>query len=58
MFLIFHLDIDECGTSNHNCHENAKCTNNAGSYTCECSTGYNGDGEKCDGKFIVKSRVI
>ena len=38
-------DIDECvagGTAN--CHLNAKCVNNKGSFDCFCKVGYLGDG--------------
>ena len=36
------IDYDECQDSP--CHENAACTNSAGSFTCECNAGYSGDG--------------
>ena len=36
------LDIDECD-------EHGICINSAGSYTCSCETGYNGDGFNCTG---------
>ncbi|XP_056616657.1 nidogen-1 [Triplophysa dalaica] len=43
-------DIDEC--HGNQCHENAFCTNTAGSFTCQCNAGYYGDGYHCstDGK--------
>ena len=37
-------DIDECATNRHNCDANAVCADTDGSFTCECSSGYNGDG--------------
>ena len=55
-FLI--LDIDECTTSNpatqHQCHENATCNDEDGSYTCMCNVGYTGNGfDICDGKWLL-----
>ena len=42
---VWDLDIDECATDDdNNCHANADCTNTAGSFTCACSSGYEGDG--------------
>ncbi len=39
------VDIDECATNDsNNCDENATCTNTAGSYSCACNNGYEGDG--------------
>ena len=38
-------DINECKRSGaNNCHENADCINNNGSFSCKCSNGYSGDG--------------
>jgi hypothetical protein len=47
----FHLDINECTAGTGNCDANAACTNTAGSFTCACNTGYNGDGTSCKGKL-------
>lgn len=41
------VDIDEC-VSNP-CHPNATCANINGTFTCECDTGYVGDGFTCQG---------
>ncbi len=38
------LDKDECALGTDNCHENATCTNTIGSFICDCSKGYSGDG--------------
>lgn len=42
-------DVDECAEDAHNCHFNASCINDEGSYLCECGVGYSGDGLNCDG---------
>ena len=42
-------DIDECLTSTHDCHSNADCTNNNGSFSCACMSGYTGNGVNCEG---------
>ena len=39
-----YLDINECSQSPAVCHQNAICTNTKGSYSCQCETGYTGDG--------------
>ena len=40
-------DIDECLTDTHNCHINADCFNEIGSFECTCQSGYEGDGVTC-----------
>ena len=43
-------DVNECADDTDNCHANADCTDNVGSFSCMCSTGYSGDGvENCTG---------
>ena len=44
------LDVDECSRNTDNCHENADCLNNPGSYTCHCKPGFTGNGTSCSGK--------
>ena len=40
--------MDECSDSSLNvCDANAECTNNVGSYTCACNSGFTGDGFSC-----------
>lgn len=44
-------DLNECESPETNqCDLNAECDNTEGSYTCNCSVGYTGDGENCTGK--------
>ncbi|XP_028415977.1 uncharacterized protein LOC114539542 [Dendronephthya gigantea] len=40
-------DYDECSENMNTCDQNAVCTNNAGSYTCQCRSGFYGDGHVC-----------
>ena len=52
--------MNECMNDDHNCGDNASCTNTEGSYKCRCDTGYkrevhinmaiNGDRLDCIGK--------
>lgn len=61
-------DIDECTilasipykntTILRSCHEKARCMNTVGSYKCQCTTGYAGDGFACVGKAFVLTIVI
>jgi hypothetical protein len=43
-------DINECLENMDNCHDNATCSNNEGSFACQCIQGYTGDGTNCEGK--------
>ena len=45
-------DVNECSRSLDNCHTNATCQNNVGSFTCACNVGHEGDGVDCDGKLL------
>merc|ERR1712176_1595115 len=40
-------DMGECEAETHDCHADATCTNNSGSYECECNAGFTGDGKDC-----------
>ena len=44
------LDIDECSTNAHSCDDSQRaiCTNNNGSFACQCKPGYTGSGFKND----------
>ena len=47
---IFPADVDECAVAtDNNCDAHADCTNIAGSFTCACSVGFEGDGVTCTG---------
>ena len=43
-------DVDECLTQHGGCDSNATCTNTIGSHTCQCNTGFSGNGTHCSGK--------
>ena len=45
------VDVDEC--QNEPCDKNANCTNNLGSFSCSCRTGYLGDGISCKERKTV-----
>ena len=47
------LDIDECTKNGSPCDDNATCTDNNGSYECECNDGYTGDGYNCTGRLVI-----
>lgn len=40
-------DVDECAMGTDTCSDNASCQNTAGSFTCACNSGYEGDGMTC-----------
>ena len=44
-------DIDECTTETV-CDPNGLCTNTEGSFGCQCSFGFVGDGFQCFGLYI------
>ena len=51
------LDINECINDVDDCHDNATCNNNNGSYSCTCNTGYTGNGTYCEGMYIVVDKL-
>ena len=50
--LVLVSDVDECADGSDNCDVNAACTNTAGSHSCFCNSGYEGDGATCAGNII------
>ena len=48
------IDTNECNLGIDNCHPFAICTNTLGSFSCQCKSGYFGDGFFCsdDGFFF------
>ena len=57
-YFCFHTDIDECTEESDNCDDNAICTNTDGSFTCECESGFSGNGVQCDGKIIMIMTLV
>ena len=55
-----YTDIDECTEGTHNCHANAQCMNNEGSFTCMCNPGFTGNGTSCQSKmsFVLNEDSI
>lgn len=47
------IDVDECAGQGlgNNCDAQATCTNTAGSFTCACKVGFQGNGANCTGIF-------
>ena len=53
------LDINECTKLSSLCHQNANCINANGSYSCQCLTGYSGDGKvDCTGIVLLCNYFI
>ena len=51
----YNTDIDECDSDP--CHANAVCTNDPGSYSCVCMTGYFGNGTSCTGMYMLRDVI-
>lgn len=52
-FIFFIIDVNECLSNTHNCHERAICINTIGSYNCSCEPGLAGDGIRhCNGNIL------
>ena len=41
--------MNECDGNDHECSDNATCTNTIGGHNCTCFDGYSGDGLDCEG---------
>lgn len=52
MCMLLWTDIDECLENNGGCDKNADCKNVAGGFICTCKTGFSGDGQTCNGRYI------
>ena len=53
----FHtVDIPECEASP--CDPNAICMEGVGSFSCQCKSGFTGDGRMCDGKCLSTALFI
>ena len=49
-------DLDECSESDqHDCDENAECTNVFGSFTCKCKSGYDDRSVREPGEMLLDS---
>ncbi len=59
-FLLPHspcIDIDECRPlGENNCSAQAVCENTVGSFSCQCSPGFTGDGSTCS-KYRVNTSM-
>ena len=60
------VDFDECATGLNDCHSDATCNNIEGGYTCECKSGFIGDGKtdcivvppSCDAGFFLDMKTL
>ena len=50
-YVFLYVDVNEC-LDNSTCGSNADCTNVIGSFICNCSLGYTGDGFTCEGTYV------
>lgn len=48
----FLVERDECDSGQHNCDENAICTNTVRGHSCTCKPGYVGNGTICRGGSV------
>lgn len=56
--LNLNVDTNECATGDHNCHVNAKCINEPGTFSCVCEDGYTGNGFFCTGNIISHNNIL
>ena len=50
--------MDECAVNPQRCGLNSVCRNVIGSYACECSRGYTGNGTTCTGENRVECSLF
>ena len=52
--ILLSVDVDECAEGTHNCHlmSNASCFDTDGSFYCNCTHGFQGNGTFCDGTVL------
>ena len=53
--------MNECAEGTHNCHvmSNASCFDTDGSFYCNCTEGFTGNGTFCEGKILwQKSNAV
>lgn len=53
LFLALQTEHDDCGSGQHNCDENAICTNTVQGHSCTCKPGYVGNGTICRGRLVA-----
>lgn len=53
LFLALQTEHDDCGSGQHNCDENAICTNTVQGHSCTCKPGYVGNGTICRGRLAA-----
>ena len=53
--ILYSLDVDECAEETHDCHvmSNATCVDTDGSFYCNCTEGFIGNGTFCDGNRLL-----
>jgi hypothetical protein len=58
--ILLHVDINECVQTSKVCHAQANCSNIPGSFSCQCSSGFEGDGLlNCTGqKYLGKENAF
>lgn len=50
------VDLDECSDGTATCHRDADCTNEPGTFSCRCRSGFHGDGiEVCEANALCTS---
>ena len=50
--------MDECTDGTHTCDVHASCENEQGGHQCQCTDGFEGDGENCEGRGNTYSMVV